>query len=321
MNEQFKQDVDIGLSLYPKRISSEYFYDSRGDRLFQSIMKLPEYYLTAAEEQIFKEQSGQIIRDMGWVPNLNIYELGAGDGSKTALLLKALKARGTEISYKPIDISFDVLQQLQENLIKQVKGVEVEPMQGTYFGTLENLVRADKVPHLFMFLGSNLGNFTHEESIVCLKKIASHMTHQDYLIMGLDKMKDPAIIKAAYNDSQGLTAAFNLNLLERINRELGGEFDLNRFRHEPTYDAENGLASSFLVSTVRQEVYIAALNKSFHFEAWESIHTEISQKYTRDTIEWLCESSGMQLKKLYSDSKQQFYECLITKKDEKSNWT
>ncbi|MFY0644924.1 MAG: L-histidine N(alpha)-methyltransferase [Bacteroidia bacterium] len=315
MIEHFIKEVDEGLSIYPKRISSKFLYDSRGGELFQQIMELPEYYLTRAEEEIFKYRSHEIIDQLGLLSQVNIYELGAGDGTKTSIFLKALRSRGIMVNYIPIDVSKNVLEQLENHINVEVKGVKVKPLQYTYFQALDKLEIEDETPNIFLFMGSNLGNLDHATAIKFLSGISENMRSQDHFLLGLDKMKEPEKVLAAYNDQAGVTKEFNLNLLERMNRELGANFEMDNFIHQPIYNPETGLASSYLVSTVEQDVFIEATGKTYHFDAWESLHTEISQKYNMQTIEWLCESSSLRIKNVYQDNEEQFLECLLEKKD------
>ena len=189
----------------------------------------------------------------------------------------------------------------------------MNPINATYDEAIANFNLNKDETNIVLFLGSNLGNLHHREAIEFLKNLHYALGPHDYLLMGLDKMKDPELILEAYNDNEGITKDFNLNLLTRINKELGGNFDVSKFKHWPIYDPESGTCSSFIISKENQEVYIEALNKTIKFEEAESIHTEISQKYTETSIGWLCKMSGLKLKQVYTDNNEYFLECLIMK--------
>ncbi len=311
---EFASDVDSGLSTYPKKLSSKYFYNDQGDKLFQQIMAMPSYYVTDAEIEILKTHGKSIARAMNTNGHLNIFELGAGDGTKTILFLESLEELNIDYTYYPIDISADVLQTCENNVRDRFSDAKVEGVNLSYDDALDSLLLTEDSTNLVMFLGSNLGNLYHKEAITFLEKISRSLNANDYLLMGLDSMKDPEVILEAYNDKEGITKAFNLNLLTRINEELGGNFNTENYKHWPVYDPESGTTTSYLVSTVEQEVHVAALNKTYKFDKWESIHTEISQKYDETTIEWLCQMSGLSLHSIYSNEKNEFFECLIKKR-------
>lgn len=307
----FLEAVDKGLSAYPKYLSSKYFYDAKGDVLFQKIMKLPEYYLTEAEKWILINKTDEVLAELPKNVSLNVYELGAGDGTKTMYLLRALEEAGRSFTYHPIDISQDVLNQLEHNM--RTNGLTC-PIQGhnlTYDEALNSLKAPESGVNVMLFLGSNLGNLLHDKAILFLKDIRNWMRDNDLLILGLDIMKDPATILPAYNDPKGLTREFNLNLLDRINRELGGNFNRENFKHWPVYNPETGTTKSYLLSTCQQEVTLEANGKTYRFHDWESVHTEISQKYSEPVIKWLCEKSDLRLQKIIYNDKKQFMQCVI----------
>ncbi|PCJ66793.1 MAG: L-histidine N(alpha)-methyltransferase [Bacteroidetes bacterium] len=311
MKNRFAEDIAEGLAVFPKKLSSKYFYDGKGDKLFQKIMAMPSYYVTRAEFELLEQRSAEIVKALGPSNHLNIYELGAGDGTKTILLLKALEKAEKSFTYWPVDISENILETCRLNVLEVVPSAEIKPINVTYEEALNYIEYDEFSTNLIMFLGSNLGNLNHPQAIEFLKKINTRMRPQDWLMMGLDKMKSPAQILAAYNDAEGITRDFNLNLLHRINRELNANFDVSKFIHWPVYNPESGTCNSYLVSTEEQEVTIGALNKTYKFTDSESIHTEVSQKYNLPTIEWLCEMSGLELKSVYTDKQELFYECLI----------
>jgi dimethylhistidine N-methyltransferase len=309
--EKFLKAVDEGLSAYPKHISSRYFYDAKGDRLFQKIMKMQEYYLTDAERWILENRSEELLNQLPQGQPLNVYEMGAGDGTKTVILLKAMEAANRLEAYHPIDISADVLQQLEDHMRQQGIESPIHPQNLTYDEALEQIKTPADSVNVMLFFGSNLGNLLHDKAIVFLKTIREWMGEKDVLVLGLDKMKDPEKILPAYNDSQGITRDFNLNLLDRINRELGGNFNREHFKHWPVYDPETGTTKSYLLSTRDQTVTLDANGKSYHFHDWESLHTEISQKYNQPVVEWLCEQSGLNLQAIIYDDQRQFMQCIV----------
>ena len=308
----FEEDVMEGLTSYPKYLHARYFYDEKGDELFQQIMELPEYYLTRTEYEIFNEQKAEIIDAFDpFRSGFDLIELGAGDGLKTKLLLEQLLKENRDFTYMPIDISQNALNGLEKDLKETYPSLDVNPKQGEYFEVLEDLERHSHRPKVIMFLGSNIGNLEHRRAIQFLHHLYECLHDQDQLFIGFDLKKDPKVIEAAYNDSRGVTAAFNLNLLYRINREMDADFDPSAFLHKPIYDPETGTAKSFLVSSVSQDVYIGKLDRVIHFDQWESIHMEISQKYDEQIIEWLLEQSGLKTVKVFRDSQKWFANYLL----------
>jgi len=308
---QFASDVLTGLSASPKYLSSKYFYDDEGSRLFQEIMKLPEYYLTGCEMEIFDTQANEIFRsfingDLGF----DLIELGAGDGTKTAVLIKCFLEQGVELSYSPIDISQTALNVLTEKFRTSFPELDMRPRQGDYFDILRSLKNGSGRRKVLMFLGSNIGNFTREGSIAFFRSLRSVMNADDLLFVGFDLQKDPHVIADAYDDAQGVTAKFNMNLLTRINRELGANFDLEKFVHYANYRPNEGSARSFLVSRAKQVVHIEALKRDFEFEQWESVFMEISQKYNLRMIGSLAEASGFEIKDNFFDRKRYYCDSL-----------
>lgn len=299
----FEEDVYAGLTSYPKYLLSKYIYDKRGDKLFQKIMDLPEYYLTNCERDILKQNSDEIAKLFSSSRGFDLIELGAGDGKKTKILLRQLVKMQTEFTYLPIDISENVLEELENSLKEEIPEVEIKVQQGTYFKTLERLADYNSRKKVIMLLGSNIGNLLHKDAIDFLKKIRQAMDPEDMLFMGFDQKKDPQTILDAYNDATGVTAEFNKNGLVRINSELDGDFDPDSFRHWETYDPESGTAKSFLVSTREQQVKIGALGLKVNFEKWETIHTEISQKYDDAVVHWLAKEAGLKVTEDFTDPK------------------
>lgn len=290
---RFAEDVMSGLSAVPKHLSSRYFYDDEGSRLFMEIMKLPEYYLTRAEFRIFKEQTGPIINAFtDGAAAIDLVELGAGDGTKTAVLIEGLIERSVDFTYQPIDISQEANDALSARFQERFPTLRISPHTGDYFRILGSLKEQNGRRKVLLFLGSNIGNFLREKAVLFFRQLHDVMHRDDILFVGFDMQKDPRTIVAAYDDKQGITAAFNLNLLTRINRELGGDFDVTKFSHYAQYRPVECAARSFLISRERQTVHIASLGRCFEFDQWEPIFMEISQKYTHAMIEELASESG-----------------------------
>lgn len=313
MNETFLNDVDNGLSASPKRLLSKYFYDEIGDKLFVQIMKMPEYYLTDAELEIFTQQAEDIIDSWG-VGNrkLELIELGAGDGTKTKQLLKKLQHK-YDFTYMPIDISGHALDDLEQHLKIELHDVPVKTLQGDYFSVLSEIKSSDAIK-VILFLGSNLGNMLDVNANKFIKQLSERMNSEDKLLLGVDLKKDASIILPAYNDAAGITRDFNLNLLTRMNKELGANFDINKFEHRPRYNEQEGQAESYIVSTTDQDVHIEANGKTYHFNENESIHMEISRKYDADTVNKVIEETGLFIKHIFTDSKNYFADFLLEMK-------
>lgn len=303
----FAEDVLHGLSSTPKTLSSKYFYDDEGSRLFQEIMKLPEYYLTRAELKLFNGQKEAICSAFtDGAQALDLIELGAGDGTKTAVLIEHLLSKGVDFNYSPIDISQEANEALSAKFHEKFPALKIAPHTGDYFKVLGSLKNGSGRRKVLMFLGSNIGNFLQEKALDFFHQLRAVMNADDRLFIGFDMQKDPRVIVAAYDDAQGVTAAFNLNLLRRINRELGGNFDLDKFSHYAQYRPMECAARSFLISREKQTVRIEALDRSFEFEQWEPIFMEISQKYTRTMIKELAADSGFEIETEFFDE-ENFY--------------
>ena len=310
----FEEDVYKGLTSFPKYLLSKYIYDQKGDKLFQQIMEMPEYYLTNCELNILEHHKAAIAEIFKKEGGFDLIELGAGDGKKTKILLQHLVAKKYDFNYLPIDISQHVLEELRDSLRNEIPEVKVKIQQGTYFKTLENLADYNNRRKVILVLGSNIGNLLHENAINFLRNIQKAMNLEDRLFMGFDQKKDPQKILDAYNDKTGITEAFNKNLLARINRELDANFNLDNFKHWETYDPETGTAKSYLVSKVKQKVAIKKLELEVCFDAWESIHTEISQKYDDAVVAWLAKEAGLEIQTSFQDQDNWFKNYIFRKK-------
>ena len=301
--KDFKNDVLKGFSSPNKYIPCKYIYDEDGSRLFKAITKLPEYYLTRSELQIFTENGdffGKLLRNL----NCNIVEFGVGDGHKTRILLGYLYKKEIAFRYYPIDISTNSMTEVINALKKDFKDLEATGLIADYLRDLTCFSRIKTGTNVVLFLGSNIGNMDFRHSINFLKNIRRSLNKGDYLIIGFDLKKDPSILQRAYNDSQGLSEKFNKNLLNRINKELGGNFKLDLFGYSSRYDIKEGAIVTKLVSKKKQNVYIRSLEKVFSFEKGETIHTESSYKYNQKDIQYLAKKSGFKIiENLFDDQK------------------
>ena len=295
----FKQDILHGLRSPQKSLSSKYFYDEQGDVLFQQIMQMEEYYLPGCEKEIIENEVKNIASElMRSSSHWNIIELGAGDGSKTIKLLKGLLDQGICAEYTALDISSNVLRINSENIHAAFPELKVKTVPGNYYRTFHSVPR-QATHNLIIYMGSNIGNYSLAGAQKFLNWLKMGMTNNDLVMIAFDLKKHPKTILDAYNDAAGITKAFNLNLLARINRELGADFNLEKFDHYPYYEPVTGTAYSFLVSLEDQSVTIDG-NK-IAFTKHEVIHTEISKKYSLPEIEKLGMESGYDIVKHFMD--------------------
>jgi len=313
-SNDFAGDVQRGLSCNPKYLPSKYFYDSEGDKLFQKIMGLSEYYLTDCEFEIIHHYRHQLLEAFnGKGKHFLLAELGAGDGLKTKLLLRHFESQEASFAYLPNDISPNVLNILKHEMSRDLPGLELRSYPGDYFHALDKMNEQEEGRKVLLFLGSTIGNFNYEEAVAFLKNLNSRMKKDDQLLIGFDLKKDPHIVLRAYNDPSGITARFNLNLLKRINKELDGTFVLENFYHYPIYNPLTGETRSFLISRMAQSVRIGFLNETFEFKMGEPISMEISQKYDKEMIRDLAEKSGFALEANFFDSRKYFVDSLWIK--------
>lgn len=308
--EEFGKDVLNGLSASPKRLSSKYFYDKQGDKLFQQIMKLEEYYLTRSEYEILDTYKDEILEILSNDQRFDLFELGAGDGYKTKLLLNHFIEQKANFTYYPIDISGNVLDELKGALSDEIPSLNVEPLEGDYFKMLRNNSIDNTRKKLILFLGSNIGNFSQKDALDFLTLLRQSLTSGDYFLLGVDLKKHPEVILNAYNDASGVTKDFNLNLLERINNTFGANFVKDQFLHAPSYDPATGECRSYLLSLENQTVELPELGHSIQFRKWEPIHMEISKKYDVKELEALASQSGFRVIKHFTDAKGYFVDSL-----------
>ena len=310
----FALDVVEGLAKTPKSIPSKHFYDDRGSRLFQEITEQPEYYLTRCELEIFETHGRHITADFGAVP-LRLIELGVGDGHKTAVLLQHLLVRNSDFEFTPIDIcpeaigiATDSLCRQMPDLTSRIHGIAAEYLEG-----LSSLGDSGERRNVLLFLGSNIGNLAHPEVRRFMRRVAAALASGDQLLIGFDLKKDLAALEAAYNDTAGVTREFNFNLLDRINRELDGDFDRDRFAHYAPYNPRTGCMESWLISRTRQAVHLRAADRRFEFDPWEGILVERSHKYSLDDIETLASASGFLVRHHFLDERRYFADSLWEK--------
>ncbi|TCD27020.1 L-histidine N(alpha)-methyltransferase [Pedobacter psychrodurus] len=306
---QFLQETLAGLHSEPKFMRSKYFYDAIGDRIFQQIMEMEEYYLTNAEMEILQYQANQISQAISADGSaFDLIELGAGDATKSIHLLKSLLHNQLEFSYFPIDISAHVISDLEENLPKKLPGLDMKGLNGDYFNMLKKATELSSRRKVVLFMGANIGNMSIADAGKFCSSLKKLLSPKDLLIIGFDLKKNPQQILSAYNDKGGITRSFNLNLLHRINKELDGNFDLNNFEHYASYDPASGACKSYLISLKKQIVNIG--QNAIHFAENEHVFMEISQKYSLNDIDQLAEKTGFKPLQRFFDQHQYFVDAI-----------
>ncbi len=306
---QFLQETLTGLQSEPKFMLSKYFYDATGDRIFQQIMEMEEYYLTNAEMEILQYQSAQLSQAISADGTaFDLIELGAGDATKSIHLLKSLLNDQMEFSYFPIDISEHVISDLEENLPKKLPELDIKGLNGDYFDMLKKATELSDRRKVVLFMGANIGNMTIADAESFCSSLKQLLSPNDLLIIGFDLKKNPQQILAAYNDKGGITRSFNLNLLQRINKELDGDFNLENFEHYANYDPASGACKSYLISLKNQIVNIG--RNAIHFIENEYIFMEISQKYSLADIDQLAAKTGFKPLQRFFDQHQYFVDAI-----------
>jgi len=307
----FAEDVAAGLGASPKRLNSKYFYDAVGSALFDAITYLPEYYLTRAETDVLREWGWEIVRALG-NPG-EFIELGSGSATKTRLLIEETLRVQRTLRYSPIDISAEALRAAASSLVDSYPALRVSGYVGDYLSVLDtpHLNRDDRV--LVMFMGSNIGNYEPAEAVALLRRIAAMLKPADGLLLGADLKKDRRELLLAYDDPAGVTAAFNKNILARINRELGGSFDVKNFEHVVEYEEERGGLHSYLAAATEQNVNIGEIGLQLHFEPGDRIHTESAYKYSPQSIAQMAASAGLSVARSWTDPAQRFSVNLLVR--------
>ena len=310
IEKSFAEEISYSLNQNSKFINPKFFYDKKGSDLFESICLLPEYYPTRTEISILKNLEHDLLSYLD--KNINLVELGSGASVKTRLILDIFTKLQNKTEYFPIDIS-EILTESSEQLLKDYDTLHITGIIDTYEGALEFLKTYDDKKNLILFLGSSFGNFTPNDGKLFLEKIFSTMKSGDLFLIGLDLVKDKDILEAAYDDSQGITAKFNLNVLSRINDELDADFDIKNFSHYSIYNESDQRIEMNLKSLVTQSVIIGKSNLSLNLEKDELIHTEYSHKYNLSQIKELLSTVGFEIKNIWLDEKKFFSLTLLTK--------
>jgi L-histidine Nalpha-methyltransferase len=309
--DAFADDVRSGLTRTPKAIPSTWFYDERGSELFQQITQQEAYYPTRCEREILNRHGSDIAAILGGRP-AGIFEIGAGDGHKTEILLQRLLAGGLVAEYVPIDICRQAVLELTEKLRDKLNGssIRLRGIVADYFDAFPLVRQHEQTRKLMLFLGSSIGNFGHRQALRLLRALRRALAPGDLLLIGFDLKKDIRVLLQAYDDPAGITREFNLNLLDRMNRELGGQFARNRFLHHATYNLRLGCMESWLVSREQQQVPIRKLGMDVSFKAWEGVRVERSYKYDLSQIESFAHSCGFQVQRHFFDSRLYFVDSL-----------
>lgn len=309
----FQHDVFNGLKSKPKSLPSKYFYDAKGDALFQKIMACEDYYLTRADNEIFSEQTNALANTLNTEQSeFDVLELGAGDATKSTYLLKEWQNSGVDFTYYPIDISSSMIEYLEFEMPKRIPNLKVKGLSGEYLEQVSEAYRISKRRKIILFLGSSIGNFELHEAHNFLRNLYNEIQPGDAVLIGFDLKKNPHQILKAYNDSEGITRDFNLNLLDRINSELNADFNTSEFEHFPIYNPLTGACRSFLISQKEQDITFGN-GTVIHFKAFEAIDMELSQKFSLEDIDTIALRIGFQKQHYYFDSNN-FYCNAIRKK-------
>lgn len=305
------REVALGLSKPQKELPSKYFYDHRGSQLFEAITELPEYYPTRVERAMLTAEMPALLRELR---PASLVELGAGSAAKTRIILDAMRDAGGARCYVPIDVSASFLNETAVRVRAEYPGLLVDPVVADF---AERLPLSDQLPHpaVIAFLGSTIGNFTPIEAVRVLRRVAAAMAPGDRFLLGADLRKDLTRVLAAYNDSAGVTAQFNLNMLRVLNRELGADFNETLFKHRATYDGSLHRIEMHLVSDGAQTVCVPGAGV-FDFAAGETVRTEISCKYDRPSIEHTLAAAGLRLEQWFTDPAADFALAVVVQADE-----
>jgi L-histidine N-alpha-methyltransferase len=308
---ELARDVRKGLSLPQKALPPKYFYDERGSWLYDKICRVPEYYPARTEEALLAQKADQIIARAR--PD-TILELGSGTSHKTTHLLNACESIDCHARYLPLDVCEEMLIDAGNRLLEKYKWLRIKALVGDYSGGFDNVPNSDG-GRLYLFLGGTLGNLDEHEGLKFLMRLRAIMGETDYLLLGVDRVKDRAVLDAAYNDSQGYTAEFNRNVLRVINRELGGQFDPEAFEHRAFFNEEKSQIEMHLHSRYAQSVRIDELDMEVSFDRDESIHTEISRKFTVETLQSLASSAGLMVEEHFQPENGYFSLALMRPAD------
>ena len=301
--------VHGGLTAQPKYLPSWLFYDAVGSLLFDRITQLPEYYLTRLETEIFDRHAAEIMAAAAGNDRLTLVELGAGNASKTLILLRALVAQQGTARYVPVDVSAAALTTAQKNVRRALHRVDVHPVQAEYMREMpldgsEEKLRDGRL--LVLYIGSSIGNFDPQEACDLLQRVREQLQPGDAILLGTDMVKEIPMLLDAYNDAEGVTAAFNKNMLTRLNLELAADFDLDAFEHRAIWNQKESRMEMHLISRLRQIVRIQALELEIAFAADETIHTENSYKFTPHAVLDMLEGAGFVMERSWYDARRWF---------------
>lgn len=309
----FKKDIYNGLKSKPKSLSSKYFYDEKGDLLFQKIMASEDYYLTNADNEIFSEQTQALAKALNTNNEaFDVLELGAGDATKSTYLLKEWQNSGVDFTYFPIDISSSMITYLETEMPKRIPNLKVKGLAGEYLEQVREANRLSRRRKVVLFLGSSIGNFELHDAHNFLRNLYDELNEGDMVLVGFDLKKNPHQILKAYNDSEGITRDFNLNLLTRINRELVADFNLDQFEHFPIYNPLTGACRSFLISQIDQKVTFSD-GTIIEFKAFEAIDMELSQKFSIEQIDTIALRIGFKKQPYFFDSRKYYCNAIWQK--------
>ncbi len=312
--EMLRQDVKLGLIERPRTLPPKYFYDEAGSKLFDLICKTQDYYPTRTELALIQKHANEIV---ALANSHNCVELGAGTSAKTEVLLSEISTyfNKRKFSYVSIDVCEEVLVETAQRLLSKFENLIIQSIVGEYIPSIQVLPKFD-APVLYTFIGSSIGNFTEQESIKLLSSVAKKMTYDDHFLIGMDRVKDKKVLEQAYDDSEGVTAKFNLNVLTVLNNSLGADFDLENFSHQAVYNEDDEQIEMYLISNSDQQVHFVDLNETLHFEKDEKILTEISRKYSKESIHKLLGKSGLVEVKHYEPDNKYFSLVLAKRKKE-----
>ena len=297
------QDIREGLTQLPKTIPAKYFYDDHGSQLFEQICQLPEYYPTRTEASILRKYAEEIVEITGIC---ELVELGSGSSTKTRLLLDAYHQQNEVFKYMPIDVSAGILKESAIQLKQDYNSLEIKGLVGTYEQALTQLKPSAWPARMIFFLGSSIGNFSEAGYDNFLNKIAQVLENGDYFLLGIDLQKPKSTLEPAYNDSQGITAAFNLNMLTHLNNKFGGNFDVNNFKHQAIYNEERKQIEMYLLSEREQEISLEKLDLKVKLNKGEKILTEMSRKFNIEETRDKLESKKLKTIKVFTDENKWF---------------
>ena len=310
IEKTFAEEISFSLNQNLKFINPKFFYDVKGSKLFEEICLLPEYYPTRTEISILQNMKNDLPSFID--DDFRLVEFGSGSSVKTRLIFDVFTKLQDKLEYFPIDVS-EILAESSEQLLKDYEKLHITGIIDTYEGGLEFLKTYDEKKNLIIFLGSSFGNFSINAGYAFLEKIYSAMKSDDLFLIGLDLVKDSQILEYAYNDSQGITAQFNLNVLSRINDELDADFNLSNFKHYALYNEKDQRIEMYLKSLTNQSIMISKSNFSLHLKKDELIHTEYSRKFRLSEINELLVSVGFKIKNMWLDDAKNFSLTLVSK--------